>query len=110
MLFRSGYEAYAGGVQVKDNIQTQQDITLKEKNMQHVAWAEVDSTPKGAEIFVDGSDTGEVTPARVQVPAGIHTVMVRLEGYQQMRRTFQASVGGTVNLQDMALKPKQSLP
>ena len=105
-----GYEAYAGSVTVKDNIQTQQDITLKEKNMQHVAWAEVDSTPKGAEIFVDGSDTGEVTPARVQVPAGIHTVMVRLDGYQQMRRTFQASVGGTVNLQDMALKPKLSLP
>lgn len=102
-----GYEAYAGSVQVKDNIQTQQDITLKEKNMQHVAWAEVDSMPKGAEIFVDGNDTGEKTPSRLQVPAGIHTITVHLDGYQQQRRTFQASVGGTVNLQDFSLKPKQ---
>jgi hypothetical protein len=107
VLRMPGYEAYAGSVVVKDNIQTQQDVELKAKNMQHVAWAEVDSTPKGAEIFVDGSDTGDVTPARVQVPAGIHTIMVRLDGYQQARRTFQASVGGTVNLQDLALKPKQ---
>jgi len=107
VLRMPGYEAYAGGVVVKDNIQTQQDIELKAKNMSRVAWAEVDSTPKGAEIFVDGSPTGETTPARVQVPAGIHTIMVRLDGYQQARRTFQASVGGTVNLQDLSLKPKQ---
>ena len=107
VLRMPGYEAYAGSVVVKDNIQTQQDVELKAKNMQHVAWAEVDSTPKGAEIFVDGSPTGETTPARVQVPAGIHTIMVRLDGYQQARRTFQASVGGTVNLQDLSLKPKQ---
>jgi PEGA domain len=70
-----------------------------------VAWAEVDSTPKGGEIFVDGTTTGQTTPARVQIPAGIHTLMVKLDGYQPMRRTVQASEGGTV-AQNMALKPK----
>jgi eukaryotic-like serine/threonine-protein kinase len=101
----SGYDAYAGSVQVKDNIQTQLDVSLKEKINSHVAWAEVDSTPKGAEIFVDGTATGQMTPARVQIPAGIHTLMVKLDGYQPMRRTVQASDGGTVT-QNMALKPK----
>jgi eukaryotic-like serine/threonine-protein kinase len=100
-----GYEAYAGSVQVKDNVQTQLDVSLKEKSNSHVAWAEVDSTPKGAEIFVDGTTTGQMTPARVQIPAGIHTLMVKLDGYQPMRRTVQASEGGTVT-QSMALKPK----
>jgi hypothetical protein len=100
-----GYDAYAGSVQVKDNIQTQLDVSLKEKTNSHVAWAEVDSTPKGAEIFVDGNSTGQKTPARVQIPAGIHTLMVKLDGYQLMRRTVEASEGGTVT-QNMALKPK----
>jgi serine/threonine protein kinase len=102
----SGYEAYAGSVQVKDNIQTQLDVELKEKNNVRVAWAQVETTPKGAEIFVDGSDTGQTTPARVQVPAGLHTVSVRLAGFQQVRRTFQATEGGTVNITNVTLQPK----
>jgi len=107
VLRMAGYEAYAGNVQVKDNIQTQLDVDLKVKNNSRVAWANVDSNPKGAEIFVDGNTTGQVTPARVQISAGIHTIMVKLNGYQQVRRTFQASEGGTVSLQDLTLKPKQ---
>ena len=100
-----GYEAYAGGVQVKDNIQTQLDVDLKEKLNVKVAWAQVDTTPKGAEILIDGKSTGQVTPARVQVPTGLHTLIVRLDGYQQERRTMQASEGGTSNIQ-VTLKPK----
>jgi hypothetical protein len=96
-----GYEAYAGKVQVKDNIQTQLNLELNAR----IAWAQVDTTPKGAEIFVDGTTTGQTTPARVQMPAGLHTVTVRLDGYQQVKRTVQTSEGGTVNIQ-AALKPK----
>jgi serine/threonine protein kinase len=101
-----GYEAYAGSVQVKDNIQTQLDVTLKEKSTVKVAWAQVETTPKGAEIFVDGATTGQTTPARVQVPAGVHTVTVRLAGYLQVRRTFQASEGGTVDITNVTMQPK----
>jgi serine/threonine protein kinase len=107
VLRMPGYEPYAGSVQVKDNIQTQLPVELKEKSNVKVAWAQVDSTPKGAEIFVDGNDTGQTTPARVQVPVGIHTVSLRMNGYQPSRRTFQASEGGTVSLNDMKLQPKQ---
>jgi hypothetical protein len=32
--------------------------------------------------------------------------MVKLDGYQQMRRTFQATEGGTVNLTNLSLNPK----
>jgi len=96
-----GYEAYAGKVQVKDNIQTQLNLELNAR----IAWAQVDTTPKGAEIFVDGTTTGQTTPARVQMPAGLHTVTVRLSGYQQGKRTVQASEGGTVSVNE-TLKPK----
>jgi len=95
-----GYEAYAGKVQVKDNIQTQLNLELNAR----VAWAQVDTRPKGAEIFVDGTTTGQTTPARVQMPAGLHTLILKLPGYQQGKRTVQVSEGGTVSVHE-ALKP-----
>ena len=100
VLRLSGYEAYAGNVQVKDNIQTVLDVELKEKSASsRVAWAEVTSNPKGAEIFVDGNSTGQLTPSRVQVIAGTHVVTVKMEGYQAFRRTLQVTEGGTVNVE-----------
>ena len=106
VLRMPGYDAYAGNVQVKENIQTQLDVPLKEKSTVRVAWAQVETTPKGAEILVDGNSTGQTTPSRVQVPAGLHTVTVRLTGYQPVRRTIQATEGGTVNITNVTLQPK----
>ncbi|MGH9744456.1 MAG: protein kinase domain-containing protein [Candidatus Acidiferrum sp.] len=96
-----GYEAYAGRVQVRDNLQTQLTLELNSR----IAWAQVDTTPKGAEIFLDGTTTGQSTPARVQMPAGLHTLIVRLPGYQQVKRTVQASEGGTVSIEE-TLRPR----
>ncbi len=105
VLRLQGYEPYAGGIQVKDNIQTQLNVPLSEKSASRVAWAQVNSVPKGAEIIVDGTSTGEFTPARVQVPTGVHTITLRLNGFQSAKRTFQVSEGGTVPI-DEALHQK----
>jgi len=106
VLRLQGYGPYSGSVQVKDNIQTQLDVPLTEKSTNHVAWAQITTKPAGAEIFVDGVSTGQMSPARVQIPAGIHSITLKLNGYQQVKRTFQASEGGTIPL-DESLKPKQ---
>jgi hypothetical protein len=98
---RSGYDAYAGRVQVKDNIQTTLDIELKERTQVHVAWAQVDSSPSGAEIFIDGTPANQTTPARVQIPAGSHIIAIRLAGYQIAKRGVQVSEGGTVNVTEV---------
>ena len=97
VLRMQGYEPYSGGIQVKD-IQTQLNIELTERSATHVAWAQVNSNPKGAEIIVDGNSTGQFTPSRIQVPTGLHTVTLKLNGYQFAKRTFQASEGGTVTV------------
>ena len=102
-----GYEAYAGHVQVKDNIQTTLDVELKEKTPVHVAWAQVDSTPGGAEIFVDGAPANQTTPARVQIPMGSHIIAIRLAGYQVAKRGVQASEGGTVYVTEVLRQLKQ---
>jgi len=60
----------------------------------------VNTTPKGAEIIVDGTSTGQFTPARVQVPSGLHTVTLRLNGFQLAKRTVQVSEGGTVTINE----------
>jgi serine/threonine protein kinase len=104
VLRLSGYEAYAGNVQVKDNIQTQLNVALTEKSATRVAWAQVNSNPKGAEIFVDGNSTGQVTPARVQLSSGIHSITLRLNGYQPANRKFQVSEGSTANVEATLLQ------
>ena len=100
-----GYEAYAGSVQVKDNIQTTLDVELKEKGIGRVAWAEVTTNPKGAEIIIDGTSSGQVSPARVQVTAGTHIVTLKLDGYQPLRRTVQVTEGSTVTVEG-TFRPK----
>ncbi len=105
VLRLQGYQPYSGPIQVKDNIQTQLNVPLNAKSAGRIAWAQVNSVPKGAEIILDGVSTGQFTPARVQVPTGMHTVTLRLNGFQQAKRTFQASEGGTVPI-DEALHEK----
>ena len=90
-----------------DNIQTTLDVELKEKTPVHVAWAQVDSTPGGAEIFVDGAPANQTTPARVQIPMGSHIIAIRLAGYQVAKRGVQASEGGTVNVSEVLRQLKQ---
>jgi serine/threonine-protein kinase len=103
VLRLQGYDPYVGSVQVKDNGQAQVNTKLKERSNNHIAWAQVKSDPGGAEIFVDGNSTGRFTPARVEIPAGMHTVTLKLEGFQTAKRTVSASEGGTV-LIDQSLR------
>jgi eukaryotic-like serine/threonine-protein kinase len=92
-----GYDAYSGSVQVGDDGQAKIEAALHQKNG-HVAWAQVESTPAGAEIWVDGVATGQRTPARVEINSGIHNIALKLEGYRASRNAVQASEGGTVNV------------
>jgi serine/threonine-protein kinase len=96
VLRLSGYEAYAGHIVIKDNFQTTLNAELKERSAVHVAWAQVHSTPEGAEIFIDGAPAGEISPARVQIPTGVHIIALQLKGYEIAKRGIQASEGGTV--------------
>jgi len=97
VLRLGGYEPYVGQIQVKDSVQTALDLELKPR-AGHVAWAQVNTIPAGAEILVDGISTGEFSPARVQIPSGTHTIGLRLKGYEFARRGIEASEGGTVNV------------
>jgi len=96
VLRLTGYQAFAGRVAVKDNVQTSVEAQLKEKSQSRVAWAQVHSNPEGAVIYIDGAPSGDITPARVQIPTGPHIIALKLKGYQVAKRGVEASEGGTV--------------
>jgi eukaryotic-like serine/threonine-protein kinase len=101
-----GYDPYVDRVQVKENIQTRlEDVRLAQISNSRVAFADVHSNPAGAEIFIDGTSTGKFTPSRVELPTGMHTISISLAGYKQVKRTVQASEGGTVPVEEN-LRPK----
>ena len=60
------------------------------------AAALVSSMPQGAQIFMDGRDTGRVTPSQIQVDhPGSHTLLVRKQGYLDETATANLQAGQT---------------
>jgi len=57
----------------------------------------VKSDPPGANIYVDGRDTGTKTPAQVSVDKGRHVVLVRMMGYIDETMSAQFVLGQTFN-------------
>jgi hypothetical protein len=100
-----GYDPYSTAVQVKDKAQTELALKLSARSNGRVAWAQVDTMPRGAEILVDGTPTGKTTPSRVELPIGLHTVTLRLAGFKEVRRAVEVSDGGTVTVAAWLKRP-----
>lgn len=58
---------------------------------------QVESTPPGADIDVDGRFVGS-TPSEVQVTEGDHTVVVKKSGFKNWERNLKSSAGSSVSL------------
>lgn len=59
----------------------------------------VQSVPGGAAVLLDGSDTGQITPAELQAHPGPHTVSLRLEGYELADATVDVGPGGSTEVE-----------
>lgn len=58
---------------------------------------QIESTPPGADIEVDGSFVGS-TPSEVQVAEGDHTVVVKKSGFKDWERKLKSSAGSSVHI------------
>jgi serine/threonine protein kinase len=92
----AGYEHFSQTVQIQADGQTK--LVAELRPTPHVAWAQIDSNPEGAEILLDDLPTGQQTPARIQIYSGIHTITLKLNGYAPARQSLQTSDGGTVSV------------
>ena len=64
---------------------------------QLMAMLAVSSSPAGANVFIDGKNTGKLTPAQVSVDKGQHVVLVRKSGYIDQTTSAQFALGQTTN-------------
>jgi serine/threonine protein kinase len=47
---------------------------------------QVNSTPKGAEIYVEGNYVNKKTPGKISLPPGEHEIQLKLDGYSTVTR------------------------
>lgn len=68
----------------------------------------VSTTPQGAQVFVDGVVRG-MTPATIPgLPAGQHTVLLKLDGYQEFNTTVSIPDGKTAEFNTALAKTQKS--
>lgn len=58
----------------------------------------ISSVPAGGSIFVDGRDTGKVTPAQMSVPSGQHAISVKTVGYLEYSSSVTLADGQSQSL------------
>jgi hypothetical protein len=61
-----------------------------------VGWIWVRSSPPGARVLVDGSETGLRTPTRLELPEGQHEVRLIRRGYGTAQKSVLVNRGQTV--------------
>ncbi|HKW17454.1 MAG TPA: serine/threonine-protein kinase [Terriglobales bacterium] len=94
---KSGYSSESRTINLKAGAGS--SITMQLSSLS--AMLSVSSTPAGGVIFVDGHDTGKLTPSQFIVNRpGNHSVVVRRNGYIEASGSFISQVGqtATVNL------------
>lgn len=85
----TGYEIHRGNFNITSGQTTTIDVELVA--LQLTGSLQLISNPTGAQIFLDGDYTGHSTNITLSdIPVGIHTVTLRLEGYQE--KTFEADI------------------
>jgi len=91
VVSKSGFGQESHTVEVTAGSKASLSIHLVALN----ATMSVSSDPAGASIFVDGKDSGKVTPAQVAIEKGAHTILVRKAGYLDETTSASGAPGQT---------------
>jgi predicted Ser/Thr protein kinase len=67
----------------------------------------ITSNPAGANIWVDGRDSGKLTPAQLTVEPGPHRVVVRKQGFKDVTGDENVGEGQTVSFSPVLLSVNQ---
>jgi serine/threonine protein kinase len=91
-ISKLGYAAETRTIQVASGSKSFLEIQLAALG----ATASISSVPPGAQVYMDGKDTGRITPAMVPVDRlGGHTFLVRKQGYLDETTTATVQAGQT---------------
>ena len=88
-----GYATETRTVQVTGGARTPLDVRLSAVK----GFVTVASKPAGAEIWINGKDTGKVTPIEFLVEPGAQNIVVRKQGYLEASTDVKLVAGQSVN-------------
>ena len=91
-----GYQSYSSSV----NLQSGQTVNVN-ANLNpttSTGWLQASSSPRGADLYVDGSYRGETPTTIGNLWVGNHNVVLRLAGYQQWSGTVNIQAGATTSI------------
>lgn len=100
VLSKAGYAVESRSVMVQRGSRTALAVSLN----QLAAMASIASDPPGAAIIIDGRDTGKVTPAKLVVGQGSHSLVLRMPGYLETSTSMALNPGETFQFAP-SLKP-----
>lgn len=58
-----------------------------------LGWVAIESEPAGAVVLIDGGKFGGVTPAKIEVPVGVHQIVIRKEGHNPLESSVEVVNG-----------------
>jgi len=88
---KAGYAVESRSVLVRGGTRAALAVSLN----QLAAVASIASDPPGASIIIDGRDTGKITPARLVVGQGNHSLALRKAGYMETSASMALNPGET---------------
>jgi hypothetical protein len=89
-ISRTGYSTESRSIDVASGSKSFLVVQLA----QITAMVAASSEPTGAQLFIDGKDTGRVTPAQISVDKpGPHTLLVKKQGYLEETTTANLQAG-----------------
>jgi eukaryotic-like serine/threonine-protein kinase len=88
-----GYAPETRSIQVVSGTRTPLDVRLNAVK----GFITITGSPAGAEVFINGKDTGKVTPIEFLVEPGPQTVTLRKAGYLEATTELKLSAGQQVN-------------
>lgn len=98
-----GYEPYANHIKISGEAQF--DAKLTEIQQGNSSFAEIATAPSGADIYVDGHSTDQLSPARVRMSIGNHLISMRANGFRTAERQVEIKEG-MVTFVTQTLLPK----
>ncbi len=96
----SGYEAYITNVYVDNGASMEVDANLV--SLVNYGSMFIDSTPRGADVYVDGNYEGTSPVTVSSLSEGAHQVELHLAGYEVMTTTENVVAGQGTNV-DLAM-------
>src|SRR5690606_39415368 len=100
-LTHEGYAAHNERVELREGAETAElNVTLRRPSASDFAVIRVRTIPAGAQVLLDGRDTGSTTPAMVPEvdPGQAHTLALALEGYVTRTETLTLEAGQVAEL------------